>query len=382
MHDDLKRRLRNEVDADLGTRPPSDLSDVLRRGRGKRVGIRLMAALSMVLVGTTVVAGGLWIDRTISSPSEDGRSSIQPADDEASPSQPTPRETPENAEGSGRPAGIFADVGGWIAFGDRRGIWAVDPTRPGDPADLVQLSSTPGVPRAWSPDGSKLLVLRDVQDSDPGGFNEWDLFVLNSDGTETRLTDADAYVTGGSFSPDGSQVVYATPSDKTHRDSFVWVIDARGGDPRPLYRSDDHLADPTFSPDGRSIAYFEGGGDHSNLLRVMNADGSGSRILLEQEFGHTRGLRWSPDGSRLVFASGGIGPGGIWVVGADGTGFMEVSPVEFEGADPHWSPDGSLISYNTGDALSGTFDALVIARWDGTQVQEFDYGRSGPWNPR
>jgi Tol biopolymer transport system component len=291
-----------------------------------------------------------------------------------------------------RPEGIFADVGGWIAYGDNQGIWAVDPTRPGDPADVIQLSSTPGLPRAWSPDGSKLLVLRDVKDSDPGGPNETDLFVLNPDGTETRLTDANGWVTGGSFSSDGSQVVYATNADDQAHRSFVWVIDASGGDPRPVHRTDAHLDYPTFSPDGRSIAYFEGGGDHSNFLRVMNAVGSDSRILVEKEFGHIVGLEWSPDGSRLVFASREVGEPGIWVVRADGTGLKQVSPTEFdarwavikgnaEGADPHWSPDGSLISYNTADPLSGTFDALVIARWDGTPVQEFDYGRSGPWNP-
>lgn len=117
MHDGLRRRLRDEVDAELGTRPRSDLSEVLRRGRGKRAGIRLMATLSMVLV----VAGGLWISRTISSPSEDGRSSIQPADDEASPSQPTPRETPENAERSGRRVDL---LDGEVTF--RTATWGED----------------------------------------------------------------------------------------------------------------------------------------------------------------------------------------------------------------------------------------------------------------
>ena len=36
-----------------------------------------------------------------------------------------------------KPPGIFSEVGGWIAYGDDRGIWAVDPTRPGDPSDQI-----------------------------------------------------------------------------------------------------------------------------------------------------------------------------------------------------------------------------------------------------
>jgi hypothetical protein len=85
MHDDLKRRLRDEVAAELGTRPPSDLSDVLTRGRGKRLAQRLVTTMSIVLVGTAIVAGGLWIGRTIS---QNEGTSIQPADDNASPSEP------------------------------------------------------------------------------------------------------------------------------------------------------------------------------------------------------------------------------------------------------------------------------------------------------
>lgn len=100
MHDELKRRLRGEIGAQLGSRPPSDLSEVLRRGHRKQLGIRLAATVAMIVIGSAAFAGGLWIDQTVSSPSEDG-TPIQPAEDETSPFEPTPSETPENAELSG-----------------------------------------------------------------------------------------------------------------------------------------------------------------------------------------------------------------------------------------------------------------------------------------
>ena len=71
------------------------------------------------------------------------RSAEHPAD------EPTPR-----------PHGIFLEVGGWIVYGDKDGIWAVDPSRPGDPGSQIQLSTDRGTPLAWSTDGSKLLILR------------------------------------------------------------------------------------------------------------------------------------------------------------------------------------------------------------------------------
>ena len=67
MHDDLKRRLREEVDAELGARPPQDLADALTRGRRKRLALRLTTTMSMVVVGTALVAGGLSISRELSS---------------------------------------------------------------------------------------------------------------------------------------------------------------------------------------------------------------------------------------------------------------------------------------------------------------------------
>ena len=326
-----------------------DAQALVRRGRTRARRARYVAAIGTAVL--VVVSGAaLMTIRT----DEHSRILFEP------PTATTPL----------RPGGIFADIDGWLAFGDDRGIWAVDPTRPGDSTDLVQLSSTPGSPRAWSADGSKLLVFR--RDSDKTG-----IFVLDADGTETHLTDAAGYVTGGSFSPDGSKVVYAANGDRS-----ISVIDASGGTPRILHTAQAVagaccIYGATFSPDGTQIAYFEGMGDHSNSLRVMNADGSGSRSVIERQFGHFFGLQWSPDGTRLVFATR---DGGILVVGADGTGLVEVSPEAADGADPHWSPDGSLLSYNTGD-WSGEIDALLITRPNGTRVRRLDDGRSGPWNP-
>ncbi len=73
---------------------------------------------------------------------------------------------------------------------------------------------------------------------------------------------------GGSFSPDGSQVIYASRSS-------IYVVDAHGGTPRVLrtasrrwfwftangIRVQALAYNPTYSPDGTQIAYFDGSGD-------------------------------------------------------------------------------------------------------------------------
>jgi TolB protein len=129
------------------------------------------------------------------------------------PGRPTPVAwNPLPISASGEPQGIFSEVGGWIAYGNEGGIWALNPTPGGTPSDRIQLSERPGEPIAWSSDGSKLLIRREMPDAtrDPG--TDFDLYVLNADGTETRLTWNPASGRTGSFTPDGSKVAYAEPT--------------------------------------------------------------------------------------------------------------------------------------------------------------------------
>jgi Tol biopolymer transport system component len=281
------------------------------------------------------------------------------------------------------PTGIFADIGGWIVYGDLRqppGIWAVNPARPGDPEGQIRVSERGGEPVSWSGDGSELLIRSVVRDRERDPAADLDLFVLNADGTETRVTRYRDWITG-SLSPDGSQVVYDA-------DGRLYTVDVAGGKPRILLararrwfpeEGVSHrtwLYNPTFSPDGRQVAYFDGMGDWGHSLRVVNADGSGVRILVAQaEIGHVDDLAWSSDGSHLAFSAA---EGGIWIVGVDGSGLTEVVP---DGVNPAWSPDGSRLSYQHADLRSGELGTLEIEALDGTLVTEFGYGASGPWNP-
>jgi Tol biopolymer transport system component len=76
-----------------------------------------------------------------------------------------------------------------------------------------------------------------VRDVPPPGTSvifSSDLFVVNSDGTETRLTRANGFVAGGSFSPDGSKVVYSVSGQGEPLPSSISVVDASGGTPHTL----------------------------------------------------------------------------------------------------------------------------------------------------
>jgi Tol biopolymer transport system component len=285
------------------------------------------------------------------------------------------------------PTGIFSGMGGWIAYGDVNGIWAVDPRRSGDPSTRVRLNRDAGDVLAWSNDGSKLLIVRGSTNRRESVSEGRTLSVLDANGTETVVVNGGAprSVSGGSFTPDGTMVVYAAGDDfvaagatRARHRAGIYEVDVRGGQPRLLLAAgrrwfpDAHayyfrgLGLPTLSPDGSQIAYVDGFGDWGNTLRVMNADGSGSHIIFAQLPAHIEHLAWLPDGQHLAFDS----PAGeIDVVGTDGSGPRRL----VYGSNAHWSPDGVHISFDTW--------TLQIASLDGTARQTFDPGRSGPWNP-
>jgi Tol biopolymer transport system component len=348
--------------------PEPAFDRLLRRRDRKRRNQRIAAAVVGISVALVTLASLVRTFRTVERPAD----------------EPTPAPKPE---------GIFADVAGWIAYGNDRvkqgpvGIWAVDPTRPYDPEARIQLSDRPAEPLAWSSDGSKLLISR-FHDAEERASSWEALFVLNTDGTQTQVVTNNpkagggrlGWIAGGSFSPDGSQVVFATfernfSQSSTERTDGIYTVDADGGTPRLILAAgSSDLFAPAFSPDGTQIAYLElttaRPVDQGFSLRVVNADGTGVRVLHEARYSFALGgPAWSPDGTHIAYGW----DRSLWVIRGDGSGIAKIS----DGHDPYWSPDGSRIAFELPHG-----GPLAIVDANGTHLQEFgNRTHAGPWNP-
>ena len=284
----------------------------------------------------------------------------------------------------------FDRARGWIAVGGA-GIVAVDPS---DPSNRVVLTRRPDAfdrPLAWSPDGSRLLFLRD---SIGGSFEGNDLYVLHANGTVDRLT-AGGGVLGGSFSPDGTKVVFARVPGFREPEDSLFVVSVEGGTPQQIETGGEEPASsyPVWSPDGQSVYYFgvfrDGGDDAPGLART-NADGTGDgflvgELMLNEVEGGAAGLSWSPDGKRLAFAgTAEDGHSAVYVVDADGSNLTEVvGSDEARYAWPTWSPDGSRLAFVSGFRVGPEGRAFTVTV-DGTDLQEVTGvpadGRIA-WNP-
>ena len=270
--------------------------------------------------------------------------------------------------------GIFAPVVGRIVYCDNPDLWSVDPSAP-SPVSTQELvgdglcGPTNTWPLGWSSDGTQLLVVRE----DPTDVEGRHLYIIHADGTETQVTPR--RVGGAAISPDGSRVVFADD-----RSDGLYVVDAAGGQPVRIA----HGEEPTFSPDGSQIAYLglpRSGccvGSGREHVWVANADGTDAHEILTDEPALDKGvfgLAWSPAGDNIAMENTLGAHVAIYTFAPDGSDFTKVIT---GGANPYWSPDGSQIAY---ELLSPGPYGLRIADADGSNVQAFGFGSSGPWHP-
>jgi Tol biopolymer transport system component len=208
---------------------------------------------------------------------------------------------------------------------------------------------------AWSPDGSQLVF------ASTRGTGRSHLFVMRSDGTGVRrLTSGGAADSDPAWSPDGSRIAFVSqpPCTDECRYPQVWVVDARGGEPRLLTDEHDLSLAPAWSPDGRSIAFvgeregsvFVDGYD----LYVASADGSLVQRLAAGPLPYSPrfGLSWSSDGSQLAYSAGGK----LFVFGFDGRPPLDVTAGRLglgEDADPAWSSICTITGTPGRDVLVG-----------------------------
>src|SRR5207249_3682592 len=104
------------------------------------------------------------------------------------------------------------------------------------------------------------------------------------------------------------------------------------------------------SPDGSTIAYTYQEKDGHAAMTLLDLATGATRDLVE---GSVAGPAWSPDGRSIAFWDYLNNPG-VWIVRADGFGKPVLVPgSKVVGGDPSWSPDGSAIAFEEFDVAGG-----------------------------
>ncbi|MBZ0285869.1 MAG: TIR domain-containing protein [Anaerolineae bacterium] len=172
-----------------------------------------------------------------------------------------------------------------------------------------------------------------------------DICVMDANRSNVRcLTDDPQSDYEPSWSPDGRQIAFYSDRNVNYE---IYVMDADGGNVLRLTDSpaDNYNYAPSWSPDGCQIA-FTSYRDGNNDIYVMDADGGNVRRLTDDP-AEDHDPSWSPDGRQIAFHSDRDGNYEIYVMDADGGNVRRLTDDPAEDYDPSWSPDGRQIAFYT-----------------------------------
>jgi Tol biopolymer transport system component/DNA-binding winged helix-turn-helix (wHTH) protein len=162
--------------------------------------------------------------------------------------------------------------------------------------------------------------------------------------TLTRITFDEGLQNEPTWSPDGRYIAYS--SDRGGKFD-IWVQQVSGGGPVQITKGPGHNWQPDWSPDGKYIAYRSEGGGGLFLIPTLGGEGMGRKIA---SFGYYP--RWSPDGSQILFRTHLMTIGmhdRFYVVNLRGSEPREVLADLIPQQNYHtdsaaWYPDGKRIS--------------------------------------
>lgn len=189
-----------------------------------------------------------------------------------------------------------------------------------------------------------------------GQLGDYEIFVMAPDGSRlTNLTNSWADDAAPAWSADGRRVAFVswrdTPLGKWNLGPgsiYLMNFDPAtgiGSNPFRLTRSGKRDGWPTWSPDGRRVAFES---DRTGNLEIwaINVDGSGLTQLTNQP-GDDMHPAWSPDGTKIAFTSDRGGNQDVWVMAADGSNPVNLTRAPGRDRYPIWSPGGAQLTFNT-----------------------------------
>ena len=178
----------------------------------------------------------------------------------------------------------------------------------------------------------------------------WQIYSIRPDGSHAeQLTNLPATTLEGwgpTYSPDGRKIafVYGPVDQNGNGPVDAYVMDADGGNLTQVTH-DGSCFIVRWAPDGKHFVITHGSDAGVGIIEVMRTDGTHLHALTSKVW-DSFGAMYTPDGKHIVYYSqeGGY-VAAVWVMNADGSKKRRLTAAELEGAPWDVSPDGRRIAF-------------------------------------
>jgi len=203
--------------------------------------------------------------------------------------------------------------------------------------------------------GVAQIIKEDLVDSAKAPYDE--LYESQADGSHIiRLTHGVGFDGNGSYSSDGSRIVFVSMRDGQFK---IYTMDRKAKKQVRLTKSQDFEYAPKFSPLGRNII-FETRPNNGQNVQIALSDIFGKKVtLLTNHEGINRDPSWSPDGTKIIYSSNRSGKySNLYLLTTDGKCLKRLTTGSQNDLYPSFSNDGKEVIY-TSDKL-GTSQIYIV----------------------
>ena len=195
-----------------------------------------------------------------------------------------------------------------------------------------------------------------------------DIYLMNPDGSQQRpITANEVDDMAPSWSPDGKLIAFESDRDDPNpRACFpscnynLYLMNADGSDQRRLTDLPGAEWHANWSPDGKSLLFTAGDiGYQSMGIYLLYLENREPQPLLVDEF-ENDAADWSPDGTQIAFSSNREGGRDIFIMNADGSDMRKVVDTGLDDYFPDWSPDGTQLAFFAADWPSTRQDIYTV----------------------
>ena len=175
-----------------------------------------------------------------------------------------------------------------------------------------QLSRSPGHYYKAAANGSGTIAVA----VNRGG--QADIFIMKDGQLGKNLTNHPADDISPSWEPSGKRIAFVSSRSGGPQ---IYVMNADGSGQHRLTMAGNYNTEPCFGPNGQVVFSMQTDGKYD----IFTVDMSGSMTRVTQDQGSNRSPTWSPDGRYIAFVSNRGGKTRIWIATADGRFQMPIT---------------------------------------------------------